>query len=63
MIRASVEIREGALTHRVRIIAPPIERALKIARAGKPGRGMRLAFPVEPEALFGDEGYGQREVA
>ena len=38
MICVSVEIGEGALTRRVWITAPSIERALKIAGQGKPGR-------------------------
>jgi hypothetical protein len=63
MIRVTVEIGEGAITRRVRITAPSIERALKIARAGKPGRGMRLVFPIDPEAFFVSEGSGQREAA
>jgi hypothetical protein len=52
MICVTVEIREGALARRVRITAPSIERALKIAGAGKPGRGVRLLFPIDPEAFF-----------
>ncbi len=63
MICVTVEIGEGALTRRVRITAPSIERALKIARAGKPGRRMRLVFPIDPEAFFVPEGSGQREAA
>lgn len=63
MICVTVEIGEGALTRRVRITAPSIERALKIARAGKPGRRMRLVFPIDPEAFFVLEGSGQREAA
>lgn len=63
MICLTVEIGEGALTRRVRITAPSIERALKIARAGKPGRRMRLVFPIDPEAFFVPEGSGQREAA
>jgi hypothetical protein len=42
---------------------PVIERALKIAGAGKPGRRMRLVFPIGPEAFFVPEGSGQREAA
>ena len=36
MKRVTVEIREGALTYRVRVTATSIERALKIAGAGSP---------------------------
>ncbi len=63
MVCVTVEIGEDALTRRVRITAPSIERALKIARAGKPGRRMRLVFPIDPEAFFVLEGAGQREAA
>jgi hypothetical protein len=63
MIRVTVEIREGALTHRTRVTAPSIERALKIARGGKPGRRVRLVFPIEPEAFFVTEVPGPKEAA
>jgi hypothetical protein len=63
MICVTVEIGEGVLTRRVRINAPSIERALKIARAGKPGRRLRLVFPIDPEAFFVPAGSGQREAA
>jgi hypothetical protein len=52
MIRVTVEIRDGALTHRTRVTAPSIERALKIAGRGKPGRRVRIVFPIDPEAFF-----------
>jgi hypothetical protein len=52
MIRVTVEIRDGALTHRTRVSAPSIERALKIVGRGKPGRRVRLVFPIDPEAFF-----------
>jgi hypothetical protein len=52
MIRVAVEIREDALTHRTRVTAPSIERALKIAGGGKPGRRVSLVFPIDPEACF-----------
>ncbi len=61
MMCVTVEIGEGALTRRVQITAPSIERALKIARAGKSGRRMRLVFPIDPEAFFAPGGSGQRE--
>jgi hypothetical protein len=61
MVCGTVEIGEGALTRRVQISARSIERALKIARAGKSGRRMRLVFPIDPEAFFAPGGSGQRE--
>ena len=63
MVRVTVEVREGALTYRVRIIAPSIECALKIAGAGKAGHRVRLHFPVDPEAFFVSAGSGTREAA
>jgi hypothetical protein len=54
MIRVTVEIREGALTYRVRVTAPSIERALEITGDGMPGRQVRLLFPIDP---------GRREAA
>jgi hypothetical protein len=52
MICVIVQIREGVLTHRARVTAPSIERALEIVRAGKPGRRVRLIFPINPEVFF-----------
>ena len=63
MICVIVEIREGALTYRVRGTASSIERALKITGRGKPGRRVRLVFPIDPEAFFVAENPGWREAA
>ncbi len=63
MIRVTVEIRQGALTSRAWVTAPSIERALKIAGGGKPGREVRLVFPIDPEAFFVTEGPDQRKAA
>jgi hypothetical protein len=63
MVCVTAEISEDVFTRRVRITAPSIERALKIAGAGKPGRRVGLVFPIDPEAFFVPEGYGQRKVA
>ncbi len=63
MICVSVEISECALTHRVRITAPSIRRALEIAGDGKPGRGVRLLFPMDAETFFVSTDPGQREAA
>jgi hypothetical protein len=52
MIRVTVEIREGTLTYRVRVSATSIERALEIAGEGKPGRRVRLVFPIDPDVFF-----------
>jgi hypothetical protein len=63
MIRVTVEIHEGALAYRVQITAPSIEHALEIAGAGKPGRRVRLVFPIDPEAFFVSAGFGTGEAA
>jgi hypothetical protein len=63
MICVTVEIREGTLTRRVQISAPSIERALEIAGGGKPGRNVRLVFPIDPEAFFGPRGHDRRDAA
>ena len=63
MVRVTVEVREGALTYRVRIIAPSIECALEIAGVGKANRRVRLHFPIDPEAFFVSAGSGTREAA
>ncbi len=63
MICVTVEIREGALTHRARLIATSIERTLKIAGEGKPGRKVRLVFPIDPEVFFVPAPSGTREAA
>ena len=63
MICVTIEIREGALTRRVRITAPSIARALKMAGGGKPGRRVRLVFPIDPEAFFVLGDPSRREAA
>jgi hypothetical protein len=63
MICVSVEIREGALTYRVRVSAPSIEHALKIAGGANPDRRVRLVFPIDPKAYFVPENSDQREAA
>ena len=62
MISVTDEIREGAPTYRVRVTAPSMERALEIARAGKPGRRV-LLFPIDPATFFVSAGSGTREAA
>ncbi len=63
MIQVTVEIREGALTYRVRVTATSIERALEIAGEGKPGRRVRLVFPIDPEVFFLPAASRNREAA
>ena len=63
MICVTVEVREGAVTRRVRITAPSIERALRIAVDRKPARRVRLLFPIDPEDFFLPASSGTREAA
>jgi hypothetical protein len=63
MICVTVEIREDALTRRVQITAPSIERVLELAADGKPGRRVRLHFPIDPEVFFVFTDLGHKEAA
>jgi hypothetical protein len=63
MICVIVEVREGTLTRRVRITAPSIERAMKIARDEQRGREVHVLFPIDPEAFFVSEDSGRRVAA
>ncbi len=59
----TVEVREGAVTRRVRIVAPSIERAIKMAGDEKRGRRVRLRFPIDPEIFFVLKDRDRSEVA
>ena len=63
MICVPVEIHEGAITRQMRVTAPSIARALRIAGDGKPGRRVRLVFPIDPEAFFVSGDHDHRAVA
>ena len=63
MIRVTVEVREGSLTYRVSVTAPSIERAIKITGDGKPGRRVRLVFPIDSEVFFLPAASRNREAA
>jgi hypothetical protein len=63
MIQVTVEIREGALSYRVRVTATSIERALEIAGEEKAGRRVRLVFPIDPEVFFVPAASGARREA
>jgi hypothetical protein len=55
MICVTVEIREGTVTRRARLTSSSIERALKLAGEGKPGRRVRLVLPIDSEVFFAPE--------
>ena len=63
MICVTVEIHEGALTRQMRVTAPSIARALRIAGDGKPCHRVRLVFPLDPEAFFVPGDHDHRIVA
>lgn len=52
MICVTIEICDGAITRRVRLTTSSIERALELAGGGKPGRRVRLVFPIDSGAFF-----------
>jgi hypothetical protein len=63
MICVTVEIHEGAITRQMRVTAPSIARALRIAGDGKPRHRVRLVFPLDPEAFFVPGDHDHRAVA
>ncbi len=60
MLCVTVEVREGVLTHRARVTAPSIKQALEIMGEEKPGRRVRLVFPIDPEVFFVPAASGAR---
>lgn len=54
LIHLTVEILERGASRRARITAPSIARALEIAGDGKPGRMVRVVFPIDPETFFAE---------
>jgi hypothetical protein len=55
VIRISVEVARGATRYRVAVRARSIGRALEIVRRHGPGCETKVAFPLDPEALFARE--------
>ena len=62
MICVTVEIHEGAITRQMRVTAPSIAWALRIAGVGMPGHRVRLVFPIDPEAFFDSGDHDHRAV-
>lgn len=52
MIRVTLQVTEGATSHRRCVTAPTIARALKMAGGKDPGRSVRVLFPIAPEDFF-----------
>jgi hypothetical protein len=63
MICVSVEVREGELIYRARVTTSSLERALEIMGEEKPGRRVRLLFPIDPEVFFVPAPSGTRREA
>jgi hypothetical protein len=57
MIQVSVEVRGGRGTVRFRgeVRAESIERAVQVTNARYPGCEVRMVFPIEPGAFFGED--------
>ena len=49
MVRISVEVTSGAARFRVTIQAQSIQRALEVVAEQKPGRDVKIVFPIDPE--------------
>jgi hypothetical protein len=62
MICVTVAIRNGAITRQVRVTAPSIALALRIAGDGMPGHRVRLVLPIDPEAFFVSGDHDHRAV-
>ena len=60
MITFCVNVKEGAVVRRVRITAASMERAVRIAGGGEPGREVIPVFSIDPEAFFAPEGAAER---
>ena len=58
MIRISVRVSSGTARFSVAIQAESIERALEIVARQNPGRECEVAFPIDPESFFVDDGVG-----
>ena len=60
MITFCVSVEEGAVSRRVRVTAASMERAVRIAGGGEPGREIVPVFPIDPEPFFAPEGAAER---
>ena len=60
MIACCSTVEEGSVVRRVRITAASMERAVRIAGGGEPGREVVPVFPIDPAAFFASEGAAER---
>jgi hypothetical protein len=56
VVRISVEVSSGAARFRVMVQAKSIERALEIVARQNPGKACEVAFPIDPETFFVEDG-------
>jgi len=60
MIRISIKVYRGAaLESKVAVQAESIKGALESARRYNPGKGCRVAFPIDPEGFFVGDALGR----
>jgi hypothetical protein len=55
MARVSIRIREGASRFDVSVQAQSLRRAVGIAADRYPNADVRVSFPIDAEAFFGEE--------
>jgi len=55
MVRVPIRIREGASCFDVSVQAQSIRRAVGIAADRYPNADVRVSFPIDAEAFFGEE--------
>ncbi len=63
MVSVTIEVRQGSVARRVRITAPSIEQAMKVAGGEEPSREVPLLLPLDPEAFFVTDQPGRRQAA
>ena len=52
MVRATVEVSDGAARYGVAVQAESIGQAVEIVEKLNPGSGFRVKFPIDPETFF-----------
>jgi hypothetical protein len=56
MIRVTIEAKEPGTSRRFLVTAQSIERALELAGKDRPGRKVRVVFPIDPDLFFAGGG-------
>jgi hypothetical protein len=55
MVRVSIEVRSGAARFRVGVQASSIQRAVSLVKGLHSASDVRVIFPIDAEAFFGEE--------